>query len=95
MVGDEIQEELDEWLYMLKHAEVREDFQSPYMQQVADRLAVLNPGASVRACASVSLFDEHNIYQAFVPVIVLGAAVKPGFFLVYKSCCYRVGMDVG
>lgn len=36
-----IHQEIDEWLYMMKHSEVREDFKSPYMQKVKERLAVL------------------------------------------------------
>jgi predicted transposase/invertase (TIGR01784 family) len=39
---DDIQEELDEWLYVLKHAEVREDFKSDIMRRVADKLNVLH-----------------------------------------------------
>ena len=38
---DLITQEMDEWLYMMKHAEVRSDFKSPYMKQVSERLAVL------------------------------------------------------
>ena len=41
LFNDIIQEALDEGLYVLKHTAVRADFQSPYMQQVAARLAVL------------------------------------------------------
>lgn len=36
-----IHQEIDEWLYMMKHAEVRADFKSPYMKKVQERLAVL------------------------------------------------------
>lgn len=38
---DVIHQEIDEWLYMMKHTEVKEDFKSPYMQKVRERLAVL------------------------------------------------------
>ena len=36
-----IHQEIDEWLYMMKHSEVRDDFKSPYMKKVKERLAVL------------------------------------------------------
>jgi predicted transposase/invertase (TIGR01784 family) len=36
-----IHQEIDEWLYMMKHSEVREDFKSPTMKKVKERLAVL------------------------------------------------------
>ena len=41
LFNDIIKDELDEWLYMMKHSEVKEDFKSPYMKKVADRLNVL------------------------------------------------------
>ncbi|MCC8416913.1 MAG: hypothetical protein LN575_06255, partial [Rickettsia endosymbiont of Gnoriste bilineata] len=31
----------DEWLYFAKHSEVRDDFKSPYMKKVAERLSIL------------------------------------------------------
>ncbi|OYZ37595.1 MAG: hypothetical protein B7Y25_03810 [Alphaproteobacteria bacterium 16-39-46] len=39
---DDVQEELDEWLYVLKHAEVRDDFKSDIMKRVAEKLSVLH-----------------------------------------------------
>ncbi|WP_375333126.1 MULTISPECIES: Rpn family recombination-promoting nuclease/putative transposase [unclassified Candidatus Tisiphia] len=36
-----IKDELDEWLYFAKHSEVKDDFKSPYMKKVAERLSVL------------------------------------------------------
>jgi hypothetical protein len=41
LFNDIIKDELDEWLYMMKHSEVKEEFKSPYMKKVADRLSVL------------------------------------------------------
>ncbi|TDG95439.1 PD-(D/E)XK nuclease family transposase [Cardinium endosymbiont of Culicoides punctatus] len=41
LFDDVIKEELDEWLYVMKHSKVEEDFKSPYMQKVAERLNVL------------------------------------------------------
>ena len=38
---DVIKQEIDEWLYVMKHSKVREDFKSPYMKKVAKRLDVL------------------------------------------------------
>ncbi len=36
-----IHQDIDEWLYMMKHSEVKDDFKSPYMKKVKERLAVL------------------------------------------------------
>ncbi|TDG95720.1 Rpn family recombination-promoting nuclease/putative transposase [Cardinium endosymbiont of Culicoides punctatus] len=41
LFDDVIKQELDEWLYVMKHSKVEEDFKSPYMQKVAERLNVL------------------------------------------------------
>ena len=41
LFDDIIRSELDEWLYVVKHSEVKADFKSPYMQKVAKRLNVL------------------------------------------------------
>ena len=34
-------DKLDEWLHMMKHSEVKEDFKFPYIKKVADRLNFL------------------------------------------------------
>ncbi|RZI45457.1 Rpn family recombination-promoting nuclease/putative transposase [Candidatus Finniella inopinata] len=36
-----VHQEIDEWLYMMKHSDVKSDFKSPYMKKVQERLAVL------------------------------------------------------
>lgn len=46
---DVIKDELDEWLYVVKHSEVKEDFKSPYMKKVADRLNILKMTPNERA----------------------------------------------
>ena len=47
--NDVIKQEIDEWLYVMKHSEVREDFHSPYMSQVAERLSILKLTPEERA----------------------------------------------
>ncbi len=41
LFNDVIRDELDEWLYVVKHSEVKKDFKSPYMKKVAKRLDIL------------------------------------------------------
>ncbi len=36
-----VKEELDEWLYILKNSDTKEDFKSPYMNKVRERLSIL------------------------------------------------------
>jgi predicted transposase/invertase (TIGR01784 family) len=45
LFDDTIRKELDEWLYVMKHSEVRDDFKSPYMKKVAERLNILTMDA--------------------------------------------------
>ena len=54
LFNDIIQNEMDEWLYMMKHSEVKEDFKSPYMRRVAERLNILKMTKA-----------ERKIYQAY------------------------------
>ena len=39
--NDIIKQEIDEWLYVMKHDDVPKNFHSPYMKIVADKLAIL------------------------------------------------------
>ncbi|QQV74917.1 hypothetical protein H6P87_00459 [Rickettsia tillamookensis] len=41
LFNDVIRDELDEWLYVVKHSEVKKDFKSPYMKKIANRLNIL------------------------------------------------------
>jgi predicted transposase YdaD len=41
LFNDVVNSELTEWLYVMKHSDIREDFKSPYMKKVAERLSVL------------------------------------------------------
>ena len=46
---DVIKQEIDEWLYLLKHSEVKEGFKSPYMKKVSERLNILKMTPKERA----------------------------------------------
>ena len=41
LFDDVIKREIDEWLYVMKNSDVKEDFKSPYMKKVAERLSIL------------------------------------------------------
>lgn len=45
---DVIRKEIDEWLYVMKHEEVKPDFKSPYMKKVEEKLSVLKMDALTR-----------------------------------------------
>ena len=55
MFDDIINSEIDEWLYVMKHSDIKQSFKSPYMAKVAERLAVIKMSAAER--------NEHIFYQ--------------------------------
>ena len=55
LFNDVIKEEIDEWLYLMKHSEVKEDFKSPYMKKAAERLSILTMSN-----------QEREIYDSYV-----------------------------
>ena len=55
MFDDIINSEIDEWLYVMKHSEIKQGFKSPYMAKVAERLAVIKMSAEER--------NEYIYYQ--------------------------------
>jgi predicted transposase/invertase (TIGR01784 family) len=78
LFNDVIKDELDEWLYMMKHSEVKEDFKSPYMKKVADRLSVLKMTPAERkeytAYRNESLKERDYIVSAEEKGIEIGKA---------------------
>jgi hypothetical protein len=55
MFDDVINAEIDEWLYVMKHSDIKEGFKSPYMAKVMERLAVIKMSADER--------NEYIYYQ--------------------------------
>ena len=78
LFNDVIKDELDEWLYMMKHSEVKEDFKSPYMKKVADRLNIVKMSPAERkeytAYRNESLKERDYIVSAEEKGIEIGKA---------------------
>ncbi|CAN0587439.1 unnamed protein product [Ectocarpus sp. 12 AP-2014] len=55
LFNDVINQEIDEWLYVMKHSDTRADFKSPYMSKVQEKLNVLK----------MSL-EERNDYYSYL-----------------------------
>lgn len=68
LFDDVIKDEMDEWLYITKYSKVRDDFKSPYMKKVAERLSVLKMTktelANYDAYMSKSLKERDYILSA-------------------------------
>ncbi|MEB3703334.1 hypothetical protein Bealeia2_02030 (plasmid) [Candidatus Bealeia paramacronuclearis] len=82
--NDQVQHELDEWLYMMKHSEVLPSFQSPVMK-VAERLAVIHMSN-----------EERNTYFAYLKEAVhrrtfFMASVEKGEKRYRERPCGRFG----
>ena len=45
MFDDIVKQEIDEWLYVMKNSDTKEDFKSPYMKKVKERLSILKMNA--------------------------------------------------
>lgn len=58
LFDDVIKNEIDEWLYVMKHSEVKEGFKSPYMKKVADRLSILKMTRQEREIYDVYVMDS-------------------------------------
>lgn len=55
LFNDVIQQEMDEWLYLMKYSAIKQEFSSPLMRKVAERLNVLKMS-----------HQERTNYQAYV-----------------------------
>ena len=68
LFDDVIHGEIDEWLYVMKNSRVKEDFKSPYMKKVAERLNILKMTKTERTAyqsyINKSLKDRDYIVSA-------------------------------
>jgi predicted transposase/invertase (TIGR01784 family) len=65
--NDRLIEEIDDWLYVMKHDNVPETFHSPYMSQVADKLSILKMSKDERADYTYymkKLYNDRDELQA-------------------------------
>ena len=70
--SDRLEQDLDEWLYVMKHDDTPTNFHSPYMRQVEEKLNILKMTA-----------DERNQYSYYQKALYndrdeLAAAIKKG-----------------
>ena len=58
LFDDVIKAEIDEWLYLMKHSEVKDDFKSPYMKKAAERLSILKMSNQEREVYDTYVMDS-------------------------------------
>jgi predicted transposase/invertase (TIGR01784 family) len=58
LFDDVIKQEIDEWLYLMKHSEVKDDFKSPYMKKAAERLSILKMSNQEREVYDTYVMDS-------------------------------------
>lgn len=56
LFNDIVKQEIDEWLYFMKHSTIKENSKSPYMKKIAKRLSILTMTPRERA--------EYNEYKS-------------------------------
>ena len=67
LFNDRLEKEIDEWLYVLKYDNIPENFSSPYMQKVANRLAILKMSPEERNGYfnyMKKIYDDRDALQA-------------------------------
>ena len=57
LFDDVIKEEIHEWLYLMKHSEVKKGFKSPYMEKVSKRLDILEMSPKERKVYDTYIMD--------------------------------------
>lgn len=65
--NDRLEEEIDDWLYVMKHDKVPATFHSPYMSQVAEKLSILKMSKEERADYTYymkKLYNDRDELQA-------------------------------
>jgi predicted transposase/invertase (TIGR01784 family) len=67
LFNDRVEKEIDDWLYVMKHDDIPEQFHSPYMKQVSEKLSVLKMTPEERANYSYyqkKLYNDRDELQA-------------------------------
>jgi predicted transposase/invertase (TIGR01784 family) len=67
LFNDRLEREIDDWLYVMKHESVPRKFHSPYMKQVAEKLAILAMTPAERESYSYyqkKLYNDRDELQA-------------------------------
>ena len=59
---DKINEAIDEWIYMLKHDEIKPGFKSKNIQQISDKLRVMNLNEAQKK--AYDKFMDNRSYEA-------------------------------
>ena len=65
--NDRLEEEIDDWLYVMKHDKVPDTFHSPYMSQIAENLSILKMSKEERADYTYymkKLYNDRDELQA-------------------------------
>ncbi len=66
--------EMDEWLYVMKHEKVPENYHSPYMQQVSDKLRILRMTEKERSAYTFYMKKVYNDRDELEAAIMKGEA---------------------
>jgi len=74
LFNDRLENEMDDWLYILKYDNIPPKFHSPYMQKVAEKLSILKMTQSEREAYAAYLKDLYNDRDALLAAEARGEA---------------------
>jgi len=67
LFNDRLEKEIDDWLHVMKYDEIPENYHSPYMEQVAEKLSILKMTSEERSNYSYyqkKLYNDRDELQA-------------------------------
>jgi predicted transposase/invertase (TIGR01784 family) len=76
LFDDVIKAEIDEWLYLMKHSEVKDNFKSPYMKKAAERLSILKMSNQEREVYDSYVMDSMKGRDYLISAEAKGASNK-------------------
>ena len=74
LFNDRLEKEIDDWLHVMKYDEVPENYHSPYMAQVAEKLSILKMTKEERASYSYYQKQLHTDRDELIAAEVRGEA---------------------
>ena len=72
LFNDRLEKEIDEWLHVMKHDEVPQNYHSPYMKQVGEKLSILKMTPEERSRYSYYQKKLHNDRDEFEAAVNKG-----------------------
>lgn len=87
--SDEIHEALDEWIYMLKHSEVKPEFEAKHIQDASERLSVMNLNAAQR-----KEYEDYMHNMSYQDSMLWSSRIEEKMTIAKNLFAHGVSLDV-